>query len=65
MKKFSMQLHADNKCIGWKHSDTVPRVGDTVRRSPKHYYTVTEVVWCFDEEGTTGARINIGLKKIK
>lgn len=47
----------------------LPRIGDTMRFSGERYGTVTEVVWCMDEQNDTpsleGQRINLRIETIK
>lgn len=42
----------------------VPRVGETLRFCDDLYYTVIEVVWCYDEHGPY-ERANIGIVEAK
>lgn len=42
----------------------VPRVGETLRFCNDLYYTVTEVVWCYDEDSLY-ERANIGIVELK
>jgi len=42
----------------------VPRVGDEIRLREGEFYTVTLVVWCFDEPDHPFTRVNIGAELI-
>lgn len=53
----------DKRIIDWRIAH-VPRVGDTVRLSGDRYFTVTEVVWCLDEDDSGGMRANIRLSDL-
>lgn len=46
----------------------LPRVGDTMRFSGERYGSVTEVVWCMDEEQQSrieGQRINLRIESLR
>lgn len=38
--------------------DQIPRVGDELRFTRDRFFTVTRVVWCYDEDTP---RVNIGM----
>ena len=48
----------DIKVIDWR-MEHIPRTGDTVRFSAESFVTVTEVIWCIDEDRSHGERVNI------
>lgn len=41
----------------------VPRVGDEIRMGENSYHKVTQVIWCYDEEGAH-ERVNIGTERV-
>ena len=56
---FKVHGFLDNKkVIDWR-MEHLPRTGDTVRFSGERYGKVTEIVWCMDEDGGTGTRVNM------
>jgi hypothetical protein len=65
MKKFAFHLYAGNKFLRYAHSDSIPRVGDEIRLSPKSFVAVEKVVLCWDETSVLGERVNLLVKKIK
>lgn len=63
-----LKVHAylDNKTrVLERRMEHLPRVGDTVRLPMDKYATVTEVIWCFDEEWPEGQRVNLRLMTLK
>lgn len=64
VRGFLASLSAPAKLvIDWRMPH-LPRMGETVRISDEQYATVTEVVWCLDEDTSEGQRVNIRLQQI-
>lgn len=62
---FKVHGYLNNKIvINWRMLH-LPRMGDTVRFSPKKYGKVTEIVWCLDEESSEGQRVNIRMRSLR
>lgn len=49
------------RVINWR-MEHLPRTGDTVRFSGEKYAKVTEVIWCMDEDGKEGQRVNVRME---
>lgn len=64
MTMFKVHGYLDNKrVINWR-MEHIPRVGETMRFAGEKYATVTEVVWCMDEDCNEGQRVNIRTESI-
>lgn len=62
---FKVHGYIDNQRMINRRMAHIPRTGDTVRMSPTLYATVTEVIWCIDEESNDGTRVNIRMEQLK
>lgn len=63
--KVRLHFIVDNVLTYVQTVNHVPRVGDEVRFLGEKYYTVTMVVWVYDEPEAPWGRANVGLESIK
>jgi hypothetical protein len=55
-------IHEDTGLLGRRFIKFAPRVGDELRLTGGLYYTVTRLVWVYDEPESPFSRLNIGIK---
>jgi len=67
MNKFELHVIDADTVVAKSTRSFVPSIGEELRfggEGSEKYYTVTRVVWCFDEDGLSGQRVNIGVVKV-
>ena len=62
MYKAHIQLNNKNNIRRLEH---IPNCGDTIRFSETTYGTVTEIIYCLDEDKKEGQRVNIRVQEIE
>jgi|GEM_PF-2292666 hypothetical protein len=62
---YKVHGYLDNEMVINRRMEHLPRKGDTMRLKyygVEKYATVTEVIWCIDEDSPEGQRINLRIE---
>jgi hypothetical protein len=63
--KVHLHFIVENELIYKQMVNHVPRIGDEIRFTDEKVYTVTRIVWAYDEPNVPCGRANVGLESAR